>query len=85
MTAEELKSMCSSSIKIKTSDNSKAVEILKSVYPDIEINEDEEDFYIMSTEFDTSELSKLLSENGAYVIEMQLTGKSPEDYFIERM
>lgn len=85
ITAEELKSMCSSSIKIKTSDNSKAVEILKSVYPDIEINEDEEVFYIMSTEFDTSELSKLLSENGAYVIEMQLTGKSPEDYFIERM
>ncbi|MCR5457139.1 MAG: ABC transporter ATP-binding protein [Clostridiales bacterium] len=85
LTSEELEKRCSSSVTIKTTDNSKAVEALRNAYHDVEVEENGEEISFKSTEIETAELSKTMSENGAYVIEMRVTGKSPEEYFIERM
>jgi hypothetical protein len=39
----------------------------------------------MSSDYEVADLSKTMSENGAYVVEIRLTGTTQEDYFIERM
>lgn len=85
LTLQELEEKCVKSVTIKTTENEKALEALRNAYPDVEIKLNDDHIVFMSSDYEVADLSKTMSENGAYVVEIRLTGKTQEDYFIERM
>ena len=85
LTLHELEEKCVKSVTIKTTENEKALEALRNAYPDVEIKLNDDHIVFMSSDYEVADLSKTMSENGAYVVEIRLSGKTQEDYFIERM
>lgn len=85
LTLQELEEKCVKSVTIKTTENEKALEALRNAYPDVEIKLNDDHIVFMSSDYEVADLSKTMSENGAYVVEIRLSGKTQEDYFIERM
>ena len=85
LTLHELEEKCVKSVTIKTTENEKALEALRNAYPDVEIKLNDDHIVFMSSDYEVADLSKTMSENGAYVVEIRLTGTTQEDYFIERM
>ena len=85
LTLQELEEKCVKSVTIKTTENEKALEALRNAYPDVEIKLYDDHIVFMSSDYEVADLSKTMSENGAYVVEIRLTGTTQEDYFIERM
>ena len=85
LTLQELEEKCVKSVTIKTTENEKALEALRNAYPDVDISLNDDHIVFMSSDYEVADLSKTMSENGAYVVEIRLTGTTQEDYFIERM
>jgi ABC-2 type transport system ATP-binding protein len=85
LTAQTLADHCYDSYSIKTTDNEKALESLHNAYPEVEIEIKDDTIIFKSIEFGAADLSKVISDNGAYIIEIRESGIKPEDYFIERM
>lgn len=85
LTLQELEDKCVKSVTIKTTENEKALEALRNAYPEVDIRLNDDHIVFMSSDYEVADLSKTMSDNGAYVVEIRLTGKTQEDYFIERM
>lgn len=84
--AAELASHTAQRLNIRTSNDAKAAELIKSRYPDLgEILVPEGGICLGSHVGESAIINKLLVENGIFVGELIPSNRGLEDYFIERM
>lgn len=84
--AAELASHTARRLNIRTSNDAKAAELIKSRYPDLgEILAPEGGICLGSHVGESAIINKLLVENGIFVGELIPSNRGLEDYFIERM
>lgn len=85
ITAEDLMKKCRSSIKLVVSDPEKAVKLLKSSFPEIEMQIEGSKLQILSAVSDTSALNRALVMADIGVYELANESVGMEDFFIERL
>lgn len=85
ITAEDLMKKCRSSIKLVVSDPEKAVKLLKSSFPEIEMQIEGSKLQILSAVPDTSALNRALVMADIGVYELANESVGMEDFFIERL
>lgn len=85
ITAEDLMKKCRSSIKLVVSDPEKAVKLLKSSFPEIEMQIEGSKLQILSAVPDTSVLNRALVMADIGVYELANESVGMEDFFIERL
>lgn len=85
ITAEDLMKKCRSSIKLVVSDPEKAVKLLKSSFPEIEMQIEGSKLQILSAVPDISALNRALVMADIGVYELANESVGMEDFFIERL
>ena len=82
--AADLKLRCTDFGKIVSSDNAKAIELIKANYPDVEAKQNGKIIEISKPE-KLAEINALLVKNNILVSELSKNAASVEDYFLERL
>ena len=86
ISAAELAAHTSQRLIIRTSDDKKAAELIKSRYPDIgDITVDGSGVCLGSHIGNSAVINRMLNESGIFVGELIPSSRGLEDYFIERM
>lgn len=85
LTAEHLAQQCRTGLEILTDDGPRALSVLQTWRPELEITAMDNTVRIISELEDVSEVTLTLSGAGIRVYEMKTVSASPEDFFLERM
>lgn len=85
MTADQVRAECKDSLRVRTADPARAVAILQDKMPELALHVDPDGSLVIANVRDASAISQLLQNSGQLILELVMSQRDIEEYFLGLM